>query len=241
MISLPLCARASIALLASLISFDIGTAAGATDPAASSLYARMGGESVVVAVVSETIDQVTADPKLRRSFKGSNIKRIKRLIAEQICDLAGGGCVYSGDSMREVHANHQITEAEFYGLVAILRTTMRRHQVALRERNELLALLAPMKRDVVDVTIASPTARQHAPAFVGSGMLARRRCNCRGRRFADHGAERSRYAGAECDRLRYTQDCGDGGQREGDHRSDRPSVRTARQCHTDWDRGFLSQ
>lgn len=159
MMSLPLCTRATTALLASVIGFGIGTAAAASDPAATSLYARMGGEPVVVAVVSETIDQVTADPKLRRSFKGSNIKRIKRLLAEQICDLAGGGCVYSGDSMREVHANHHITESEFYGLVAILRSTMRRHHVALRERNELLALLAPMKRDVVDVTIASPTAR----------------------------------------------------------------------------------
>jgi hemoglobin len=159
MMSLPTCAHATGALLASLLGFSIGTAIGATDPAATSLYARMGGESVVVAVVSETIDRVTADPKLRRSFKGSNIKRIKRLIAEQICDLAGGGCVYSGDSMREVHANHQITEAEFYGLVEILRSAMRRHHVALRERNELLALLAPMKRDVVDVTVAPPTAR----------------------------------------------------------------------------------
>jgi hemoglobin len=159
MMSLPTCARATGALLASLLGFGIGTAVGATDPAAASLYARMGGETVVVAVVSETIDRVTADPKLRRSFKGSNIKRIKRLIAEQICELAGGGCVYSGDSMREVHANHHITEAEFYGLVEILRTTMRRHHVALPERNELLALLAPMKRDVVDVTVASPTER----------------------------------------------------------------------------------
>jgi hemoglobin len=159
MMTLPRCALAAGALLASLLGFGIGSAFGAPEPAGTSLYARMGGETVVVAVVSETIDRVIANPQLRRSFKGSNIKRIKRLIAEQICDLAGGGCVYSGDSMRDVHANHQITEAEFYGLVEILRTTMRRHHVALRERNELLALLAPMKRDVVDVSVASPTAR----------------------------------------------------------------------------------
>jgi hemoglobin len=50
-----------------------------------------------------------------------------------------------------VHAGHQISEAEFYGMVEILRDSLRRHDVGLRERNELLALLAPMKRDVVDV------------------------------------------------------------------------------------------
>jgi hemoglobin len=136
----------------------ICAAANAADPATASLYARMGGEPVVVAFVSDTLDQVTADPKLRRSFRGSNVTRIKRLLSELICELAGGGCVYSGDSIRDAHANHHISEAEFYGLVEILRTAMRRHHVALRERNELLALLAPMKRDVVDVTIAPPAA-----------------------------------------------------------------------------------
>jgi hemoglobin len=145
-------AGARVALLAVL--FGSGAAAGAADPAATSLYARMGGEPIVAAVVSQTIDQVVADPKLGRSFHGSNIARIKRLLAEKICELAGGGCVYSGDSIREVHANHGISEADFYGLVEILRAAMRRNHVALRERNELLALLAPMKRDVVNVTIA---------------------------------------------------------------------------------------
>lgn len=123
----------------------IGVAAGA-----DSLYIRMGGKAVVEAFVSETIDQVVADPRLNQSFHGSNIRRIKRLLSEQICELAGGGCVYSGDSMHEVHTGHHITEAQFYGLVQILRASMRRHHVGLRERNELLALLAPMKRDIVE-------------------------------------------------------------------------------------------
>jgi hypothetical protein len=41
--------------------------------------------------VNETIDKVAADPKLKRSFKGSNLRRIKRLFAEQICQLTDGG------------------------------------------------------------------------------------------------------------------------------------------------------
>ena len=121
-------------------------------PAAqASLYARMGGEPVVRAVVSDTLDRVVADPHLKRSFAEVDVHRVKRLLAEQICELADGGCRYSGDAMREVHAGHQISEAEFYGMVEILRDSLRRHDVGLRERNELLALLAPMKRDVVDV------------------------------------------------------------------------------------------
>jgi hemoglobin len=118
--------------------------------AKTSLYARLGGEKVVTAVVDDTIDRVVADHRLGRSFDGANIARIKRLLAEQICDLAGGGCHYSGDPMKEVHAGHHISEAEFYGLVELLRSSLARHHVALGARNELLALLAPMKREVVE-------------------------------------------------------------------------------------------
>lgn len=125
---------------------------GASVPAATlPLYTRLGGEPVMTAVVSETIDQVVADPRLNQSFRGSNLRRIKQLIVEQICDIAGGGCHYSGDSMREVHAGHNITQAQFFGLVEILRKSLRRHHVPLRERNELLALLAPMAPDVIEV------------------------------------------------------------------------------------------
>jgi len=127
--------------------------AWATSP---SLYARLGGEPVVTAVVSETIDATVADPRLNQSYRNTDIPRIKRLVVEQICDLAGGGCHYGGDSMREVHANHHITQREFFGLVENLRRALRRHHVNLRARNELLALLAPMAPDVINVVTPPP-------------------------------------------------------------------------------------
>jgi hemoglobin len=137
-----LIATAGMAVLCTALSVDA--------QAAGSLYARIGGQATIAAVVSDTIDQVVADHRLKRSFDGSNIARIKEKLGEQICSLAGGGCEYTGDPMREVHAGHHISEAEFYGMVEILRTSLREHHVALRERNELIALLAPMERDVVE-------------------------------------------------------------------------------------------
>jgi hemoglobin len=129
---------------------------GSAWAAAPSLYTRLGGEPVVTALVSETIDATVADPRLNQSYRNTDLPRIKRLVVEQICDLAGGGCHYSGDSMREVHANHHISQREFYGLVENLRAAMRRHHVNLRARNELLALLAPMAPDVVNVVTPPP-------------------------------------------------------------------------------------
>lgn len=116
---------------------------------AGSLYARLGGTPVVSAFVSETIEKVAADESTRRSFDKVNLQHVKDMLAEQICSLTGGGCTYSGDTMRDVHAGHQITNAEFFGLVEVLRVSMRKHEVPLAARNELLEILAPMKRDVV--------------------------------------------------------------------------------------------
>jgi hemoglobin len=123
---------------------------GAAVGAQPRLYDRLGGSAGVAAIAATLIDRVSSDPKLGRSFKDSNLDRIKRLLAEQICDLAGGPCHYSGDSMKEVHAGHHISEAEFYGMVADLRVVLKERHVSQGAINELLRLLAPMKRDVVE-------------------------------------------------------------------------------------------
>jgi hemoglobin len=120
------------------------------------LYDRLGGEAGVAAIADTLIDRVSADPVLGRSFKDSKLERIKKLLAEQICDLSGGPCHYSGDSMKEVHAGHHISEAEFYGMVADLREVMKERHVSQGAANELLRLLAPTKRDVVEPAHTAP-------------------------------------------------------------------------------------
>jgi hemoglobin len=123
----------------------------------TTLYERLGGQSGVAAISDTLIDRVSADVRLGRSFKDTNLGRIKRLLAEQLCDLSGGPCHYSGDSMKEVHAGHHISEAEFYGMVDALRTILKERQVGIAASNQLLRLLAPMKREVVEPTrIESP-------------------------------------------------------------------------------------
>jgi hemoglobin len=124
--------------------------------ASATLYARLGGNEGIHAIADTLIDRVAADPILGRSFEDTNLKRIKRLLAEQICELSGGPCRYSGSPMREAHAGLHISEAEFYGMVAILRTILAERHVASGATNELLRLLAPMKRDVVETGKAAP-------------------------------------------------------------------------------------
>jgi hemoglobin len=134
------------ALSLSLLLF-LGAPAAQAKP---SLYDRLGGDSGVEAISNLLIDRVVADPVLGRSFKDTNLGRIKSLLAEQICDLSGGPCHYSGDPMQQVHAGHHISEAEFYAMVDDLRDILHQRHVSIGASNELLRLLAPMKRAVVE-------------------------------------------------------------------------------------------
>jgi len=116
---------------------------------AGSLYEQLGGTAKVTLLVAETIDAIATDPRSRKSFDKVNLQHVKDMIVEQICSLTGGGCTYSGDSMRDVHAGHHISNADFMICVEALRKSMRAHDVPLSARNQLLEILAPMKRDVV--------------------------------------------------------------------------------------------
>jgi hemoglobin len=146
------------AMSAAVAVAAVASAAGGTvaDPSSPTLYARLGGEAGVAAISNTLIDRVSSDPRLGRSFQDTDLKRIKRLLAEQLCDLSGGPCHYSGDPMREVHAGHHISEADFYGMVETLRTILKERHVGITATNELLRLLAPMKRDVVEAAATGP-------------------------------------------------------------------------------------
>lgn len=125
-------------------------ACAAPSPSAvPTLYQRMGGEPVVQRVVDDVIDRTASDPRTERSFKEVKMARVKEKLREQICNLAGGPCKYTGDPMTEVHKGLKITEAEFSLMVQFLRDALERAGVRDAEKNELLRILGPMKRDIV--------------------------------------------------------------------------------------------
>lgn len=116
---------------------------------ADTLYERLGGEKGVAQFVEQTIDLTASDPVTKRSFEKVDLKKLKLKIAEHICALTDGPCKYAGDPMKIVHQGLDITEAEFFAMVEILRGTLNRSRVSESAKNELLRILAPMKRDIV--------------------------------------------------------------------------------------------
>lgn len=122
---------------------------GAVRHADAPLYDRLGGKPGVGRVVDRYVDALAADPRTNRSFDRVNLKRVKEKLALYLCSTTGGGCIYDDDDMKTVHAGLNIREAEFYAGVELLVDILRAEHVAPREKNELLAILAPGKSDVV--------------------------------------------------------------------------------------------
>lgn len=115
----------------------------------ASLYQRIGGLPMLSRISNQTLDIVSKDPKTSRSFDGVKMKTLKESLTNFLCVKTGGDCVYEGETMQKSHADLHITTAEFEWMVDVLRERLDVNGVGTREKNELLKILAPMKRDVV--------------------------------------------------------------------------------------------
>src|SRR5262245_57859440 len=139
-------------LLAAAVVAVIASSASATSAAEHNmppLYYRLGGYDSILAVVDEAIKNIAADRRINRFFAGANIPRLRVQLANQICMASGGPCIYSGRDMKSAHAGMGIASSHFNALVQDLGKALNKYRVPAREQRELVALLAPTKKDIV--------------------------------------------------------------------------------------------
>jgi len=115
-----------------------------------SLYERLGGYDAILAVVDQTIKNVVADRRINRFFAGANVPRLRRMLADQICVASGGPCVYVGRDMKSAHTGMGVRSRHFNALVDDLGRALKTFKVPRREQRELVALLGPTKKDIVE-------------------------------------------------------------------------------------------
>lgn len=129
----------------------LGLILSITSPAlADSLYDDLGGLDSITRFTNRLVDLTFEDPRTAHQFKQTKKDRLAKLLVDQICDLSGGPCQYKGVNMKKSHIKLGITEAEFNALVEQLQQAMDEEGVPFHAQNRLLALLAPMKRDIVE-------------------------------------------------------------------------------------------
>jgi hemoglobin len=134
------------------------------------LHERLGGLEAISAVVDSFVARCAGDDRINRKFERTDVPRLKKMLVDQVCEATGGPCTYTGRSMQETHDGMGVTAGEFDALVEDLVATLDEFDVPKPEQDELLALLAPMRGEIVEVESPDtgtplPDAYQPAPAL----------------------------------------------------------------------------
>ncbi len=127
-------------------SLNVGTAM-----ADDSLYQSFGQKAGLTALMEDFVPRLLKDPRMEPFFAKTNQQNFKEQLVNQICQVTGGPCVYKGVDMKTAHSDHDITKGNFNALVEVLQESMDAQKIPFRAQNKLLALLAPMHRDVITV------------------------------------------------------------------------------------------
>ena len=117
--------------------------------AGESLFQQLGGKAGVTHIADLSVTLIVADPRIKADFDNTNLDRLRSRLADQFCQITNGPCQYKGQSMAAAHAELGITRAKFNALAEDVQTAMDQIGVPYRTQNRLMALLAPMQRDVV--------------------------------------------------------------------------------------------
>ncbi len=126
----------------------VGRQAHAAD---DSLYRAWGGKDGIRAVMDDFVPRLKADTRIGHFFKETATQHLAGQLTDQLCQLAGGPCVYEGPDMKAAHEEMGVRRADFHALVELLQRSMAAKGIAFADQNRMLALLAPMHRDVVTV------------------------------------------------------------------------------------------
>ena len=136
-----------------VVALALGVASGSWAKE-KSLFDRLGGKKAITAVVDEFVGRVAADNRIIKYFMAaaSDPKRLasfKMKLVDQICQASGGPCKYKGKDMKTAHAGMGITSAAFDALVEDLVGALDKFKVGAAEKQQLLGVLGPMKKDIV--------------------------------------------------------------------------------------------
>ena len=116
------------------------------------LYKRLGGYDALAAVADDFLPRLVKDPQLGKYFVGQgsdSLKRIRQLLVDQLCVATGGPCLYLGRPMRTVHAGLKISDNDWDIAVDRLIETLLQFKVPDKERDDLLTVVAGLKKDIV--------------------------------------------------------------------------------------------
>ena len=97
-----------------------------------------------------SLTSLTARPPCELAASPERLADFKNKLVDQICEASGGPCKYTGRDMKTAHEGLGISGADFDALVADLVGALDKFKVGKTEKDQLLAILGPMKPDIVE-------------------------------------------------------------------------------------------
>lgn len=126
----------------------VGLHASAQAPK-DALFQALGGQAGIARLNADFVPRLYADARIKHYFLNASPDNLVEQLSAQFCALSGGPCSYEGGDMKAVHADLGINRAHFNALVENLQAAMDAAGIPFATQNRLLALLAPLHRDIV--------------------------------------------------------------------------------------------
>ena len=128
-------------------------AATKAQPDEKSLYERLGGYDAISAVVDDFAPKLFDDPQVGKFFTGMSTdtrKSFRQKNKNLVCAATGGPCKIISRPAKVAHAGLGITESDFNVVANHLADTLNKFNVPEKEQQELFAIIATLKPDIVD-------------------------------------------------------------------------------------------
>lgn len=135
-------------IIGALLATALLSLAGAAQ-AEATLYEQIGGEPVLRKTVEEFMVIMEKDDRINFAFGNTDLAKFKQLLFEQMCNITDGPCKYTGRTMKESHEKLAVDNTMFNALAEDVYLAFDRAGVPYRLQNKVMAIFAPMQRDIV--------------------------------------------------------------------------------------------
>jgi hemoglobin len=115
----------------------------------TTLLEQIGGRAAVEQVVADFYGRVLGDAKLAPFFRGVSMSRLQAHQTDFFCAALGEGDVYRGRDMTTAHAGMGVSDEAFDLVVVHLGTSLTEAGVPAAIIDQIVALLAPLRGQIV--------------------------------------------------------------------------------------------
>jgi hemoglobin len=124
------------------------SAGGAKAAVSAGLFDRLGADEGIAMIVDTWIMTMTNDSRINAFFASADIGMLQSHLYDQMCELVGGPCKYSGKDMKSAHKGMGLTSGDVDAFLDDLNQALAGMGIDTKDRDEVVNLYKGMKGDV---------------------------------------------------------------------------------------------